>query len=108
MGNVQVYLIFYHIIFSTNYAQVQWFSLAIVRSRELLVPIAIADHKNKSINFDVGEVTLIVDPSLKESKLKLQSDFLFLPINGSIVKTIDLEDILKYKQYRGKLGIISY
>ena len=91
----------------SDYAKMQWYSLAIVRSREYLVPIAIADHmenKNNS-NYSTGKSTLIVDPSLKHEKMRLYEDFLELPKNNVSILEIELDEIQRYQQYRINKGL---
>ena len=91
-----------------DYAREQWYSLAITRSRELIIPIAIADHKVTKSDYDVGDVSLIVDPSIKIDTIKKNKDLLYLPSGISLIKTINLDDINEYKKYRENMGIYRY
>ncbi len=92
----------------SDYAKIQWYSLAISRSREFIVPIIIADHPNKKDSkYEVGNATCIVDPSLKNEKMHKLEDFLLLPINGIASGIIDTEKINEYREYRTDLGILS-
>jgi len=88
-----------------SYAKIQWYSLAIVRSREFLIPLAIADHSDSTERYAVGAVTSIVDPSLKQSSMRSQEDFLILSDNHIVSAELDLDEVQAYRQYRVDKGL---
>lgn len=90
------------------YAKTQWYSLAIVRSREFVTPIVIADHIRNSEKFDVGDASCIADPSLKNESLKDFKDFLVVREGEeiSISYTFDMDKIQEYRIYRLKNGLL--
>lgn len=91
-----------------DYAREQWYSLAITRSRELVIPIAIADHEATNSDYDVGKVSLIVDPSVKIDTIKKNMDLLYLSTSTTLIKTINLDIISEYRKYRQNIGIYRY
>ncbi len=91
-----------------EYAREQWYSLAITRSRELVIPIVIADHKENTSEYDVGDVSLIVDPSIKTDTIQNNKDFLHLSSANTLIRTINLDDINEYRKYRENIGIYRY
>jgi len=76
-----------------DYAKQQWYSLSISRSREFVVPLIIADHAEDGIDYDVGRVTNIADPSKKHQGMSGISDFLDLPQESTVISTLDFEKI---------------
>ncbi|MCY3411401.1 MAG: carbon-nitrogen hydrolase family protein [Candidatus Heimdallarchaeota archaeon] len=91
-----------------EYARNQWIALAITRSREFIVPIIIADKKSNS-DYDTGEMTAIIDPSIKTDSIKTISDFICFPDSTAswVSGSLDFTSIAKYKEYRTELGIYS-
>jgi len=88
-----------------DYAKVQWQALGIVRSREYLLPVVIADHSKSTDRYGVGNATCIVDPSRKNADLKVMKDFLQLPTNNRARLTIQWDDIKAYREYRIQKGL---
>jgi predicted amidohydrolase len=90
-----------------NYAKVQWHSLAITRSREYLIPIAVADHHSNGKEYSVGGATCIANPARKSAEMQTSDDFLSLPENGKAIEIIDLNAVNVYREYRIQKGLFS-
>lgn len=89
-----------------RYAQVQWYSLAVVRSREFVVPVIIVDSMYEDNEKITGRVTCSVDPSLKHSGLQEISDFLVFPREDGLLRGIfDFKKIDEYRNYRNEQGL---
>ncbi|MCE7734476.1 MAG: hypothetical protein GPJ54_06335 [Candidatus Heimdallarchaeota archaeon] len=89
------------------YAKYQWLSLAITRSREFVIPIVIADHLTNGIEYDVGAVSCIIDPSIKNARIKNIEDFVILPKGELATYTIDFNPIYNYRKYRSRNGLLQ-
>lgn len=92
----------------SEYARTQWYSLAITRSREFIVPLVVADHPKNTPIYDVGMATCIADPSIKHNNIKSYDDFLQLPNHDIAMAEIDFDKIAEYREYRHQKGIYRY
>lgn len=90
-----------------EYAKYQWLSLAITRSREFVIPLVIADHHVNGIEYDVGAVSCIIDPSIKNESIKNIDDFVILPKGELATYTIDFDPINRYRKYRSRNGLLQ-
>jgi len=90
-----------------DYAKYQWLSLAITRSREFVVPIVIADHHLNTQEYDVGAVSCVIDPSIKNEKIKAVEDFVILPVGELATYTINFDLIDNYRDYRSRNGLLQ-
>ncbi len=87
------------------YARYQWYSLALVRSREFVIPIVVSDQLSRP-RVTTGFASCIVDPSVKNSKIKSLEDFLILPDKAGVAYgEIDLSKINEYRKYRQNEGL---
>lgn len=90
-----------------EYAKYQWLSLAITRSREFVIPIVIADHHENGVEYDVGAVSCIIDPSIKNDRIKNIEDFVILPTGELAIYTINFDPINSYRKYRSRNGLLQ-
>ncbi|MHA2097540.1 MAG: nitrilase-related carbon-nitrogen hydrolase [Candidatus Kariarchaeaceae archaeon] len=90
-----------------DYAKYQWLSLAITRSREFVVPIIIADHSKNGDDYDVGAVTCIIDPSVKNPSIRSIHDFIYSTENNFVSRKINFELIKEYRDYRERNGLLQ-
>lgn len=93
-----------------NYGKYLWYSLVITRSREFVIPIVVADHRYLNHEkYDVGNTTMIVDPSVKKREIFSIEDFIEIPQQGksNVIHILDLDKIDKYRQYRVEKGLLS-
>lgn len=88
-----------------DYAKIQWHALSLARSREFVLPIVVCDNPMKVENYETGQATVAVDPSVKHAKLQTLEDFLMLPSNGYLWASFDLEKIQAYREYRLEQGL---
>lgn len=90
-----------------HYARMLWYSLAVTRSREFVLPIVVSDHPGTE-KATTGFASAIVDPSVKNADIRTIEDFLELPDKTGVAKaTIDFDKIREYRDYRIKEGLIS-
>lgn len=89
------------------YAKYQWLSLAITRSREFVIPIVIADHYSNGEDYDVGAVSCVIDPSIKNENIKLIEDLIILPSDQIVTYTLNFDNINKYRDYRLRNGLLQ-
>lgn len=90
-----------------EYAKYQWLSLAITRSREFVVPIAIADHSDNGEIYDVGNVTCVIDPSRKDPSISVIEDFVNLPTDNFVSYNLNFGLIQDYREYRRRNGLLQ-
>ncbi len=89
------------------YAKFQWYSLTLTRSREFVIPIVVSDHPGLE-NVTTGFASSIVDPSVKNEKIKRLEDFFVLPNRDGIVQgELDFDKIKNYREYRKREGMLN-
>lgn len=87
------------------YAKIQWYSLGIARSREFIIPMVISDHSENNEDYDVGNASCIIDPSLKSSEMQKIEDFLMLSTSNMVSYELDLNKVQEYRNYRIQNGL---
>lgn len=90
-----------------SYAKYQWLSLAITRSREFVIPIIISDHLEGTKEYDVGGVSCIIDPSLKNPEITSIEGFVNMNKTDVISTQINLQPIQEYRVYRDNNGLLQ-